>query len=77
MEKWFLQSKTIWGGIILFIVSMLPVIQNFLGVSLTADEVREFGDAGGRLIENIVAVAGFILVVLGRWRAQKNLTITP
>ena len=77
MAKWFLQSKTIWGGIIMFVVAMLPVIQGFLGVDVSADEVQQVGEAGGRLIENIAALFGLVLVVVGRAKADKNITIRP
>lgn len=66
--KWLLQSKTIWGGILM----MLPTIASILGIELSSDQVGAVAALADELFEFI----GFSLVAYGRITASAPVTIT-
>jgi len=67
--KPFWQSKTLWGGVIM----ILPTVLAFLGVDLTTEETAQIGS----VVESIVEAVGFIFVIIGRIGAAKAIGVTP
>lgn len=60
--KGALSSMTIWGGIL----ALAPIIGNFIGVDIGADEVQSN-------VESIMTGVGGILAIIGRIRANSKL----
>lgn len=72
-SKWVGKSLTVWGGIVL----LLPVLAEVFGVQIGG--VEGIAAAGASIIEGVAAIAGFVMVVLGRLRANdgKPVTLVP
>ena len=72
-SKWWAQSMTIWGAAITAAATVLPTVGPRLGLDITPELIRLFGDqvvgtaqAGGGLL-------GTILTIYGRVRATTPL----
>ena len=72
-SKWVGKSLTVWGGVVL----LLPVRASVVGIEIGG--VEGIAAAGVSIIEGIAAIAGFVMVVLGRLRANdgKPVTLVP
>lgn len=72
-SKWVGKSLTVWGGVVL----LLPVLASVFGIEIGG--VEGIAAAGVSIIEGIAAIAGFVMVVLGRLRANdgKPVTLVP
>ena len=75
-NKWVLRSLTIWGGIVVFLVNVLPVLGPMVGLDISADEVQEAGNAVSDVIKSIGTVVGLAMVFFGRYR-KGDLTALP
>ncbi len=72
-NKWFLKSKTLWGGIIAF----LPAFLNVVGLQLPID-AETLGTIGLEFLSSANEVIGVVLLIWGRWSAPgTRLTFTP
>lgn len=71
--KWFLQSKTILGAIVM----VIPAIASLLGITVPLDEVSSLSSALSKLLEVSIEVAGFALVLYGRFKAKRPLKVDP
>lgn len=71
MSKWFLASKTVWGGLIAVVPGLLPLV----GVDLPAVEIQAFGDAVNSWLTGTNEVVGAGLILWGRWTATKSITL--
>jgi hypothetical protein len=67
--KWFLQSKTIWGVIVMAVPMVLPMI----GINLGADGAALISSAGDQVLQAI----GTGLVLYARFKDGSTLTATP
>lgn len=65
--KWFLQSKTIWG----IIVMLIPSLANLLGVSIPLEDVQSIRDGVLKIAEAAMTVSGAVLAVYGRFKAKR------
>lgn len=72
-SKWVGKSLTVWGGVVL----LLPVLASVFGIEIGG--VEGIAAAGVSIIEGIAAIIGFVMVVLGRLRANdgKPVTLVP
>jgi len=61
--KNWLQSKTIWG----IIIVLLPVISQFLGFDVSTEV--------GETYESLIQIAGTALSLYGRWKANTAIVI--
>lgn len=64
MSKFFLRSLTIQGAFVLFASWALARF----GVEVSESELTT-------IVENILALAGFGMVIVGRWRASHSLHV--
>lgn len=64
LDKSFLQSKTIWGAIIISVGYLLQ----WTGVTLAAPEIEQ-------LVEKGLVVVGLVLTVFGRFVADKPVAL--
>ena len=62
-SKWIVKSLTIWGGVVL----ALPGIFKALGWDV---DIGGLEAAGVAVIQGISVVVGFVMVVVGRLRAN-------
>ena len=65
MEKNFLMSKTVWGLILAMVSAILPKF----GIQTIPE------DAAADIINQLLAVIGAVLILVGRIKAQSKLTI--
>lgn len=68
--KWVGKSLTVWGGLVM----ILPGIAQLLGVDIGSTE--ELETSGRTIIVGISEVIGFVMVVLGRLRANDGTPVT-
>ena len=68
-SKWIAKSLTIWGGV----VAALPGLFMALGWDI---DVAGLEAAGVAVIQGISVVAGFVMVVYGRLRANTGAPVT-
>ena len=71
--KWWGHSMTIWGAIITAASTVLPVIGPLIGLDVTPDLVKEFGDQVTSVLQAIGGLIGIIMTVYGRTRATTPL----
>jgi len=71
VDKWFLKSKTIWGGLILAV----PALVEAFGVDLSAEEITDLGSTVTALLDHLHWLVGFGLVWWGRQTAAGKLTL--
>jgi len=67
--KSFLLSKTLWGGVTLYVVSLCESKGYHV-----ADLVAPFSSATGNLIDSLIQFVSLIMVVVGRFQARHVLT---
>ena len=72
-SKWVGKSLTVWGGLVM----ILPGLAQLIGLEI--GNVQAIGEAGSSVIVGISEVVGFVMVVLGRVRANtgKQVTLMP
>ena len=72
-SKWWGESVTIWGALITGLATVLPALGPLVGLDITADLVRQFGDQVVRVVQAVAGLAGTIAVIWGRARATTPL----
>ena len=65
-SKWIGKSLTAWGGIVL----LLPVLGQLFGIEV--GNMDAIGAAGEAVINGVVVVGGFIMLLIGRLRANNG-----
>ncbi len=68
-SKFILQSKTIWGVVIL----VLPVILPMFGIEFGADAIGESTVA----FNSLITLVGAVLAVYGRFKATTAISVAP
>ena len=63
-DKFFLKSKTLWGGLIVF----LPVLLGTFGVDIP-DNLPVLGEAGASFLDATNEIVGALLIAWGRYTA--------
>lgn len=71
--KWWGRSMTIWGAIITAAATVLPVVGPIIGIEISADFIRQFGDEAVKVAQAIAGLAGTLLTIYGRARADQPL----
>jgi hypothetical protein len=71
--KWWIQSMTIWGALITALSTVLPLIGPLLGLDITADLIRQFGDQFVQVMQAVGGLIGIIMTIYGRTRATTRL----
>jgi hypothetical protein len=66
MNKSIFQSKTIWGGIIM----ILPTILSFTGIDISPAEVTTGVGYIEAVVTNAAELIGFAMVIWGRFTAK-------
>jgi uncharacterized protein (TIGR02594 family) len=72
--KWWGRSLTIWGTIVTTLATVLPVIGPLIGLDITAEMVRDFGEQATRVIQAIGGLVGVLMTIWGRSRADRPLS---
>lgn len=72
--KWWGRSLTIWGTIVTTLATVLPVIGPLVGLDITAEMVRDFGEQATRVIQAIGGLVGVLMTIWGRSRADRPLS---
>ena len=67
-KSWYL-SKTIWGAVIM----LIALILNQFGIVVSAEEQASIVDSIVASTDTILALAGFILTIVGRFKAETPL----
>ena len=74
MDKFFLKSATIWGGII----AALPAMAAAFNLPISIGEVAGLDAAVGGFLDALQAVIGFVVLYWGRTRSDGgNLKLLP
>ena len=68
------QSMTIWGALITALSTVVPVLGPAIGLDLTPDLVRQAGEQVVSLVQVIGGLAGTLMTIYGRARAQAALS---
>jgi hypothetical protein len=71
-NKSFLRSVTIWGAI----TTALGITSETLGLGVSATDIGEVSNGVVAAAEAILKVGGLILVIIGRFRASKTISVT-
>ena len=69
-SKWIAKSLTVWGGLVM----LLPGLAQLIGIDV--GNVQAIGEAGSTVIVGLSEVAGFVMVVIGRLRANDGAPVT-
>jgi len=74
MDKFFLKSATIWGGII----AALPAMAAAFDLPISVGEIAGLDTAVGSMINALQSIVGFGVVYWGRHRSDGgNLKLIP
>ena len=76
MEKYFLNSKRIWGIIITTATAVVPVASKYLGHEVNPAAITQLGDSVTTAINAIGAAAGIALTLWGAVVAQGPIAFT-
>jgi len=68
-SKRLLESKTFWGAVITLVASGLLVF----GVAVTPEEQEAAGNAVLRIVGGVGEIVGFVVVIIGRIKAEKRI----
>jgi uncharacterized protein (TIGR02594 family) len=71
--KHWSSSLTIWGTIVTFLATVLPIVGPLLGFPITADMVNTFGEGVAQVIQAVGGLVGTALAIYGRFRAAEPL----
>ena len=66
-------SMTIWGALITAAATVLPAIGPLIGIEITPDLVREFGEQVAQLTQAVIGLIGIIMTIYGHVRATSSL----
>lgn len=73
--KWWGESLTIWGAIITTLSTVLPTLGPLIGLDITAEMVRDLGEALTQTVQAIGGLIGVVMTIYGRVRATTVLTL--
>lgn len=71
--KWWLTSKTVWGVMLTFASTVLPVILSFYGIHVTPADINVFGDKAFEVLQIIGGLVGTGMAVYGRAVAVQSI----
>lgn len=72
--KWWAHSKTVWGTLITFAATVLPVLGPLFGIHIPGEIIRQIGELGVESLQALAGIVGTALAIYGRARAQVPLT---
>ncbi len=70
-DKFFLKSKTLWGGVIAF----APALLGTFGVE-PPDNLPMIGEAGVSFLNATNELIGAVLIAVGRYHANSRLVVS-
>ena len=73
-KKWWGESLTVWGTIVTALATILPIIGPFIGIDISGEMIRQFGETVAKLIQIIGGLTGTTMALYGRSRATTKLT---
>ena len=73
LPKWWGSSLTMWGAIITGIATVLPTVAPLAGIDISRDLAQQLGDEALRVVQGAASVAGLVLTIYGRLRAEQPL----
>jgi hypothetical protein len=76
MNKYFLNSKRIWGVIITTATAVVPVVSKYLGHEINPAAITQLGDSVTSAINAVGAAAGVALALWGAIVAQGPIVFT-
>jgi uncharacterized protein (TIGR02594 family) len=71
LDKFWLQSLTVWGAIITIAAVAIPEIGKLVGYDVTPEMIKDIGTHGAAIVQSVASLIGAIMVVYGRMRATK------
>lgn len=71
--KWWGESITIWGAIVTFCATVLPLIGQATGLDITTDLARQAGEHLVQAAQGICGLIGVVMTIYGRARASAPL----
>lgn len=76
-DKFFLRSKTIIGGLIAALPSIITAISSLLGIDLPQAELETIGADIMTVLDSLNEIIGLAFVVVGRMEAQARIKWLP
>jgi hypothetical protein len=73
MDKWMVQSKTLWGVLLL----ALPGLSATFNWNIAPSDLAGLEPAMASLVDSAEVIVGIGLAVWGRLTAKTSLTVTP
>lgn len=74
--SWILTSKRFWGIAITAASTMVPLLSNYMGWDVDAEQVEQVGAAGAELISAVGMFVGLVLTFIGSMKAKGPMTLT-
>ena len=74
--KWWGHSMTIWGVILTSLTTVLPLLARAIGIDLPTQDVADLGTQLMTLFQAIGSIAGIVVTICGRARANRPLDLT-
>ena len=68
-QKWWLQSRTIWGAIITAAAAVVPVLGPMIGINVPGDVIKQAGDQTLSVVQALAGLFGTFLTIYGRVNA--------
>ena len=68
-QKWWLQSRTIWGAIITAAAAVVPVLGPMIGVNIPSEVIKQAGDQTLSVVQALAGLFGTALTIYGRVHA--------
>lgn len=75
-SKWIGKSITIWGAIIGFLMTGLPIVGQFFGWDINPADIAQLGEKGTQFLNALGGMIGFVMAFYGRMRAKGPATLT-
>ena len=68
-QKWWLQSRTIWGAIITAAAAVVPVLGPMIGINVPGEVIKQAGDQTLSVVQALAGLFGTFLTIYGRVNA--------
>ncbi|MDX2155149.1 MAG: TIGR02594 family protein [Hyphomicrobiaceae bacterium] len=75
--KWWGQSLTVWGALLTAATTVAPVVFSAFGLEVSADLAERLGRDAVAVVQAIGGLAGTVMTILGRARADTPLQRRP
>jgi hypothetical protein len=68
--KWWAHSLTVWGAIVTALSTVVPILGPLLGFTIPPDLIRQLGDNVVVFGQAACGLAGTLMTIYGRIRAE-------